>query len=196
MSAMAAAAVRPHADDNDHDATVDDGHVGAPSTVGVANRATPIERGAPAAPVAPSTRPVEVPAHQQITAAVGTLRQRGDGAYHVSVHLHPADLGPVDLDVQLHHDSIELHMHAEHEHARELLTDHIGDIRRELEQLGLQATTVDVGDGNRRRQPPAFATTPAFTAPAVDEVAAAIPSGPAGQTTMPSGVDAPLDVRI
>ena len=192
VSATRSVTTTPTKDKADVDA--DDLHVAGASPVGVANRAAPLERPAVAAPVAPSTRSAEVPAHEQITTAVSTLRQHGDGSYHVSVHLHPADLGPVDLDVQLHHDSIELHMHAEHEHARELLHDHIGDIRHELEQLGLQATTVDVGDGSRRRQSPAFTTTtPSFATPVADDVPVAV--APAAATLPPTG-DAALDVRI
>ena len=193
-SASAARSVTTTTSKDKADVDADDLHVAGASPVGVANRAAPLERPAVAAPVAPSTRSADVPAHEQITAAVSTLRQHGDGSYHVSVHLHPADLGPVDLDVQLHHDTIELHMHAEHDHARELLHDHIGDIRHELEQLGLQATTVDVGDGSRRRQSPAFATTtPAFTTPLADDVPAAVASV---APTVPSTGDAALDVRI
>jgi flagellar hook-length control protein FliK len=193
-STSVARSVTTTTDKDKADIDGDDLHAAGASPVGVANRAAPLERPAVAAPVAPSTRTADVPAHEQITTAVSTLRQHGDGSYHVSVHLHPADLGPVDLDVQLHHDTIELHMHAEHDHARELLHDHIGDIRHELEQLGLQATTVDVGDGSRRRQSPAFAaTTPAFATPLAGDVPAAVaPAAP----TLPSTGDAALDVRI
>ena len=94
---------------------------------------------------------VDVQPHQQIVSIVAPLRRHGDGSYRLNLHLRPAELGPVNLEVELHHGVVELHMAAEHDHARELLIEHLGDLRRELTEAGLTPGNLDVADGDQSR---------------------------------------------
>ncbi|MDQ1394814.1 MAG: flagellar hook-length control protein FliK [Acidimicrobiaceae bacterium] len=98
---------------------------------------------APAASVMP---------HQQVAAAVSPLRRRPDGSYRLTLHLKPEHLGGVDLEVDLHHGTIDLHVSAEHEHARELLVDHLDELKAELEQAGLRAGSLDISSRQQAQQ--------------------------------------------
>ena len=91
--------------------------------------------------------------HQQLASVITPLRQRPDGTYHLALRLHPEHLGAVDVDVQLHQGTIEVHVQTQHAEAREILSSHLDDLRRELEQAGLRAGTLDVSDRQQPRQP-------------------------------------------
>lgn len=91
--------------------------------------------------------------HQQLASVITPLSQRPDGTYHLALRLHPEHLGAVDVDVQLHQGTIEVHVQTQHAEAREILTNHLDDLRRDLEQAGLRAGTLDVSDRQQPRQP-------------------------------------------
>jgi flagellar hook-length control protein FliK len=144
----------------------------------------------------PSTRPEPAtPPHQQIVSVVEPLRRRGDGSYQVTLRLNPEDLGPVDLHVQLHHDAIELHMHTDHDHARAMLNEHLGDLRHELTEAGFRPTTVDVSDGRSRQQSPTFSTPQTPTGPSTGVSTASQPVAPVTVGATSQSTDN-LDVRI
>ena len=104
-------------------------------------------------------RPTDAPAvtaaepHQQLASVIKPLSRREDGTYHLALRLHPEHLGAVDVDVELHQGTVQVHVHTQHEETRELLLTHIDDLRHELEQAGLRAGMLDVSDRGQRQHP-------------------------------------------
>src|SRR5205823_11324611 len=125
--------------------------------------------------------------HQQIVAVVAPLRRSGDGSYRLNLHLRPAELGPVNLEIQIHHGVVELHMGAENEHARELLSSSLEDLRRDLTQAGLNPGRLDVSDGNQPRRQ--FGAQPGMSAPTGGRalLGADVTGPPAAATPSPAG---------
>lgn len=103
-----------------------------------------------AAATGPTATPAAIPAppHEQIAHVLGPLRHAPDGSYNLTVHLHPADLGNVDVSVSLRDGTVTMQLHADDAAARDLLRDSLGELRRELENAGLRAGELGVGAGS------------------------------------------------
>ena len=165
----------------------------APAAPPSAPEARPVTT--PAAPAAPA--PPEAPA-AQIVRVVTPLRQAADGSYRLAVQLHPAELGRVDLDIELRQGSVHLRIDAESEQARDALRAALPELRRELEAGGFRPGALDLGARPDTGTPgqPSWSNRPTprvphaglddVTAPAVDDAA------PATAATN----DAGLDLRI
>ncbi len=78
--------------------------VPAPST----QAATPTPAVAPTLPAAPE------PVATQLVRPSPRCVTTSDGSYRLSLQLHPAELGAVHVDVQLHAGEVSLHLQAEH----------------------------------------------------------------------------------
>jgi flagellar hook-length control protein FliK len=74
------------------------------------------------------------------------MKQGPDGNHEITVELRPEGLGQVRIEVSLHAGRIELRLDTEARHTRELMRDAIADLRRELETVGFDSVSVDVGD--------------------------------------------------
>ena len=99
------------------------------------------------------TAPVAAPMpHVQLASVIAPLRRGADGEYRLAIRLRPEHLGTVDVDVQLHHGTVELHVRTEHEDARHLLVEHLDDLRNELQKAGLRTGNLDVSDRGQSRQ--------------------------------------------
>jgi flagellar hook-length control protein FliK len=118
-----------------------------------ADTPAPIVSGAPttspASPVAaPTPTPDSPPAppapHAQLASMVGDLRHEPDGTYRLTLHLHPGDLGPVHVEVELRGAEIALRVVTQNESARQALQGSVSELRSELEAGGLTATSVDI----------------------------------------------------
>lgn len=100
-----------------------------------------VENAAPGEPVRAVARPV----HSQVVNVITPLRQAPNGAYRLTLQLHPEDLGPVQLHVELRDDHVSLVMEADTESAQEILRNSLPELRNELEAGGLRAEDLDVG---------------------------------------------------
>jgi flagellar hook-length control protein FliK len=99
------------------------------------------------------TTPIAAPMpHQQLAAVIAPLRRGADGEYRLAIRLRPEHLGTVDVDVQLHHGTVEVHVRTEHADAHHLLSEHLDDLRRELENAGLRTGNLDVSERDDNRQ--------------------------------------------
>ncbi|MBK7722277.1 MAG: flagellar hook-length control protein FliK [Austwickia sp.] len=76
------------------------------------------------------------------------LLKRADGSYSVAINLEPEHLGKVSLQVHIRAGEISVTMQAADASAREMLRDHLGSLRHQLEQQGMQAGRLDVSDGS------------------------------------------------
>jgi flagellar hook-length control protein FliK len=133
----------------------------APEPVREPDAPQPIAPAAPApsAPVArteaaAAPRPVAPPrVHTPIVTAVLPLISRGDGSHQLSVRLHPAELGAIDLDVELRSGEINLRMRTETDAGREAIRAALPMLRSELEAAGVRAGTFDLGDRQSGQMP-------------------------------------------
>jgi flagellar hook-length control protein FliK len=86
------------------------------------------------------------------------LRLDADGIHRLTVHLHPADLGPVSLVAEIRDGTISLQLAGATDAGREALRSALPDLRRELTEAGFSDCDVDLrqdgGQGGRPlRQP-------------------------------------------
>jgi flagellar hook-length control protein FliK len=113
-----------------------------------ASAPTPMQQSAAPAPqTAPAAQPTppqpSVPT--QIAGLVAPLRTAADGNYTVSLQLHPAELGPVSVQVSVDQGVLSVQMYADHPQAHDALRASLSDLRGQLQAAGIQTGTVDVG---------------------------------------------------
>ena len=113
----------------------------------------------------------------QIAAPLLALGAEPAGLHRLTVHLHPADLGPVSVVAEIRGGDIHLQLAGSTEAGREALRAALPDLRRELQQAGFQTASLDValdfqqeapGQGQPRQQPgpaPAPDRSPAVAVP-------------------------------
>ncbi len=97
------------------------------------------------APAAPAAALPAAPMGSQLAGRILPLRDAGDGVHRLTAHVHPADLGPVQIVAELRAGAIHLHLSGASDAAREALRAALPDLRRELEEAGLSPGGLDVG---------------------------------------------------
>jgi flagellar hook-length control protein FliK len=125
-----------------------------------------------AVPVAPPTPAPTTAPHEQVVTVVAPLLQRGDGVYRLRLELHPAELGHVEIDVELRNGVLHANMRPEQAGAAHMLRDALNDLRSRLEAQGVRAGDVTVdgrGPGTTGRDRQADATEPRIGAKAADD---------------------------
>lgn len=131
----------------------------------------------PPPPPAPSSPPAS-PA-QQIALHVTPLRRAPNGVHRMTVHLHPAELGPVSLVAEVRDTGIHLHLSGATEAGREALRAALGDLRRELQQAGFVNCSLDLRQETPSGGAPFRSDTRTVVVPSGDhEPAAPIPDLP------------------
>lgn len=83
---------------------------------------------------------------------VAPLRHRGDGDYSVTLKLHPAHLGSVEIVVTLSGGQVSMSMNTDNAGARDMLRQQMDDLRQSLEDAGLSTGSLDVSQENSFRQ--------------------------------------------
>jgi flagellar hook-length control protein FliK len=101
--------------------------------------ATPVT---PAANQTPQANP-GTPANQ-IAAVVAPLKLDADGIHRLSINLHPADLGPVNIIAELRNGDIHIQLSGATAAGREALQAALPDLRRELQDAGFDASSFDM----------------------------------------------------
>lgn len=79
-----------------------------------------------------------------LSTRVHAVHRGGDGLYSMTVHAHPADLGPVTIAVRVQDGLVDVSLAAVHEQARAALAEAGPSIRRELAVAGLVCDRVSV----------------------------------------------------
>jgi hypothetical protein len=101
---------------------------------------------APVTATPPATAPASpAPPAAQVALHVVPLRLEADGVHRLTVHLHPADLGPVSLVAEVRDGAVHLQLAGATEAGREALRDALPDLRRELQQGGFERCSLDLG---------------------------------------------------
>jgi flagellar hook-length control protein FliK len=109
-----------------------------PTAPPTAPTATPTAAPAAAAPTTPTT-----PA-QQVATHIVPLRLDADGVHRLTVHLHPADLGPVSLVAEIRDGTVAMQLSGSTEAGREALRAALPDLRRELTESGFRDCELDL----------------------------------------------------
>ena len=97
---------------------------------------------------APVESPVTLtlpPPVEMVAAALRVARPDTDGSWRVNLQLHPADLGEVNIVLEVRGGSVAVHIAADSQMTRSLLSEHLGDLRASLKEAGLETGTMDVG---------------------------------------------------
>jgi flagellar hook-length control protein FliK len=127
--------------------------------------------------------------------ALTPLRHAPDGSYSLELQLHPRELGPVQVTVELRHGQLSIHLHAADAGAGDLLRAQLPDLREQLEAQGLLTAELDVGSGGPRGRPTPEPRdlTPAPVRPArADDPAGAPAPAPTAAGAPSNG----LDIRL
>jgi len=105
--------------------------------------------------------------------------------------MHPEDLGPVEVTLQVHRGVVSVELTSASAAARDALSSNLGELRSALSNAGLQLGNLDVGNGRGNGHGPATAGAPRDQAlPADDPDPAALT--PAPSPTPGTGVDLQL----
>jgi len=108
----------------------------------------PVQPAAPDAPGAPVSQPAQPSPHpavyQQLADPLLKLRASGDGSHSLTVALHPAELGPVNLHVRLVGDTMTIQLASSSESAHAALHAALGELRQELRGAGLGGVEVSL----------------------------------------------------
>jgi hypothetical protein len=91
------------------------------------------------------------PVAQQLVTPLLRLRSSGDGSHSLTVALHPAELGPVNLHVRLVGDVMTIQLASTSESARDALRDALPQLHQELQAAGLPGAGLSLELGG---QPP------------------------------------------
>jgi flagellar hook-length control protein FliK len=130
------------------DGTANVGALGQPGLAGVTGPQATAPT-APTAEAAPTAAPVPTPpAAAQVAMRIAPLRLDADGVHRLTVHLHPVDLGPVQVVAEIRNGDINLQLTGTTDAGTEALRDSLADLRRELEDSGFGNCTLDLRQGN------------------------------------------------
>ncbi len=103
----------------------------------------------PTAPptVLPNAAPAAVPAPvaEQIVRVLTPLHESNDGSYTLSLQLHPAELGPVTIRVDVSQGVLSVHLLADHLQGHEALNQSLHALRAQLEASGVQTGDIQLG---------------------------------------------------
>jgi flagellar hook-length control protein FliK len=140
----------------------------APTTAAAAPSATP----------PPSAAPPALPA-AQIAMRIGPLRLEADGVHRLTVNLHPADLGPVQVVAEIRNGDVSLQLSGSTDAGTAALRDSLDDLRRELTDAGFGSCDLDLrqGSGDAQQEQPRqhfSPSRPQMTTPAPTVAPAAV----------------------
>jgi flagellar hook-length control protein FliK len=142
----------------------------APATA-TAPADAPAPPAPPAAPAPPST---------QIAMRIAPLRLDADGVHRLTVNLHPADLGPVQVVAEIRGGEINVQLSGATDAGNDALRNAIDDLRRELQDAGFANCSLDLRQGNAQqdqaRQQFSFMSSARGGAPAVPAAPDPVPT--------------------
>jgi flagellar hook-length control protein FliK len=105
---------------------------------------------ATAAPQAPLPHPG--PPATQLAVRIAPLFLDADGVHRLTVHLHPADLGPVQVVAEIRNGEISVQLSGATDAGNDALRNALDDLRRELDKAGFSSTTLDLRQGGAGQQ--------------------------------------------
>jgi flagellar hook-length control protein FliK len=129
----------------------------------------------------------------QLAAPVLSLRTAGNGSHQLTIALHPAELGPVNVHVRILGDSMSIQLASTSEGAHDALREALPQLRQELQAAGLPSVdlSLDLGgapSGGQHAQTGAEQQAPSYRANQPVEQPIRAPRRPTATTTE-SGLD-------
>lgn len=118
--------------------------------LGVANSLAPNPQltsqpvAAPAGPTVRDYPSVPQPLVHQLAGPVLDVRASGDGSHQLSISLHPAELGPVNLHVKIFGDVMTIQLASTSESAHDAIRAALPQLRHELQSAGLAGVDVSL----------------------------------------------------
>ncbi|MCU7727121.1 flagellar hook-length control protein FliK [Actinoplanes sp. KI2] len=114
----------------------------------------------PTAPAAPAAAPAPAsttasptpPPAAQMAMRIAPLRLEADGVHRLTVHLHPVDLGPVQVVAEVRNGDISLQLTGTTDAGTDALRNALGDLRRELADSGFANCTLDLRQGTAQQE--------------------------------------------
>ncbi|MEU8611874.1 flagellar hook-length control protein FliK [Actinoplanes sp. NPDC048791] len=86
------------------------------------------------------------------SARIIPLRLDADGVHRLTVNLHPADLGPVQVVAEIRNGEINVQLSSSTDAGHESLRNALDDLRRELQQSGFGNASLDLRQGTGQDQ--------------------------------------------
>jgi flagellar hook-length control protein FliK len=161
----------------------------------------PTAPAAPAAPAAgtpPPATPMPAPPAAQLAMRIAPLRLDADGVHRLTVNLHPADLGPVQVVAEIRNGDISVQLTGTTDEGTAAMRDALADLRRELEDSGFGNCSLDLRQGTAQQEQARQQFAAAGNGAGRGDTAAA-PAAPAPAESGPASGRAPgssrLDVR-
>jgi flagellar hook-length control protein FliK len=91
--------------------------------------------------------PPAAPPAAQIAMRIVPLRLEADGVHRLTVNLHPADLGPVQVVAEIRNGDVTLQLSGSTDAGTAALRDSLDDLRQELTASGFGNCSLDLRDG-------------------------------------------------
>jgi len=83
---------------------------------------------------------------------IAPLRLDADGVHRLTVNLHPADLGPVQVIAEIRNGEINVQLTGSTDAGNDALRDALADLKRDLEDSGFANCTLDLRQGTAQQQ--------------------------------------------
>jgi flagellar hook-length control protein FliK len=118
------------------------------------NAAVPVPNLAPSAPTAappPSAPALPNPPATQLAMHIAPLRLDADGVHRLTVNLHPADLGPVQVVAEIRNGEINVQLSGATDAGTDALRDALDDLRRQLQDAGFTNCSLDLRQGSAQQ---------------------------------------------
>jgi flagellar hook-length control protein FliK len=139
----------------------------------LAGVAGPAPTATATAPTAPSSAPPAAPPAAQIAMRIMPLRLEADGVHRLTVNLHPADLGPVQVVAEIRNGDVTLQLSGSTDAGTAALRDCLNDLRRELTDSGFGNCSLDLRDGGGGEQPRPQHSSPTRPTPSAERTTVA-----------------------
>jgi flagellar hook-length control protein FliK len=88
----------------------------------------------------------------QVAVRITPLRLEADGIHRLTINLHPADLGPVQVVAEIRNGEINVQLTGSTDAGTAALRDSLDDLRQQLQDAGFGNTNLDLRQGNPQDQ--------------------------------------------
>jgi flagellar hook-length control protein FliK len=87
-----------------------------------------------------------------IAMQIAPLRLTADGVHRLTINLHPADLGPVQVVAEIRGGEISVQLTGSTDAGNDALRNALDDLRRELQDAGFANCSLDLRQGSPQQE--------------------------------------------
>jgi flagellar hook-length control protein FliK len=87
-----------------------------------------------------------------IAMQIAPLRLTADGVHRLTINLHPADLGPVQVVAEIRGGEINVQLSGSTDAGNDALRNALDDLRRELQDAGFGNCSLDLRQGSPQQE--------------------------------------------